>query len=698
MARPLRFAPGTFASPHTPAPPVVADPLVALRNPYVRWAVASHGVPPWPTDFALWREGHRALTERVKAALRRFEEPGTTWADYERLAQERARWTTLYDWGRFAATASEGADRTLARRVLDEAERMRNDIDEHLKATAAYQTLVQWTRPGYRGLSASEKKRLNGDLETWEGGKAPKERRALRLTQEIRALEKRRTSAQERTKAIAQGVLVTDLKILKGMSQLQLDNAQQEAANRGQEGWLFLPGTWEAYHALAWTHDRQVREALWRQENDRGFSADASYGDHLLRLFAARHELADSKGCRSYAAYEMWGRAEESVRRMETFLAQGLRKMKPEARRAGRAMLAYMKQNHGLNHLEPWDVRYAENVWRYTRRPWNSMRRAFPWLSTIHKAVPELMAIGGWTVIERNDHGSPQAPVLHWAMRHHDGRKAHLWMDVFLHTDNDGAQSYPVRSSAMDAVTVVHMAYDRLFEGMDHENLITLAHELGHALHELATDPHAGHHDAAFPWDAVEVPSHLLQQYVCDHRVLRRWADLEAHPALKRSAYWHRRFRADPVALLDAQEMWYRAWLDLKVHSTPHPLDLVAFDRKSREEFGLPQGMTPFYADDRMVFNGAVWETYSAGFYAYPWADCLVHHLAGTSPDGCGDAGVVAQAFRVLQEHVLRRVGPLAFNTVWKQAHGTTAWQCALAGRDGYLDLLIERSRLARAE
>ena len=64
---------------------------------------------------------------------------------------------------------------------------------------------------------------------------------------------------------------------------------------------------------------------------------------------------------------------------------------------------------------------------------------------------------------------------------------------------------------------------------LGHGDLETLAHELGHAIHHFVRGSLVG-----VPWDAVEIPSHLLEHWVSDPRILQK---LSSHYVNQDEAY-----------------------------------------------------------------------------------------------------------------------------------------------------------------
>ena len=164
---------------------------------------------------------------------------------------------------------------------------------------------------------------------------------------------------------------------------------------------------------------------------------------------------------------------------------------------------------------------------------------------------------------------------------------------------------------------------------MTHQDVETLFHEFGHALHSIVTRAKYGRFAGTHvPGDFVEAPSQMLQNWVWDKKVLDTFAADYRDPAKK--------IPGDIVnklndAKLATAGVFYRrqfafASLDLALHD-PHPEDMpydsVAISNPILEKVFLPIDPSTTFVSYFGHLNG-----YDAGYYGYAWADAIAADMA----------------------------------------------------------------------
>ena len=173
---------------------------------------------------------------------------------------------------------------------------------------------------------------------------------------------------------------------------------------------------------------------------------------------------------------------------------------------------------------------------------------------------------------------------------------------------------------------------------MTHQDVETLFHEFGHALHSIVTRAKSGRFAGTHvPGDFVEAPSQMLQNWVWDKKVLDTFAADYRDPSKK--------IPADIVKKLNNAKLanagiFYRrqfafASLDLALHD-PHPeempYDSVAISNPILEKVFLPIDPSTTFVTYFGHLNG-----YDAGYYGYAWADAIAADMAtvfGKAKDG----------------------------------------------------------------
>jgi peptidyl-dipeptidase Dcp len=155
------------------------------------------------------------------------------------------------------------------------------------------------------------------------------------------------------------------------------------------------------------------------------------------------------------------------------------------------------------------------------------------------------------------------------------------------------------------------------------EEVRTLFHELGHAIHAIVSKVHYRSLGATPP-DFVELPSQIMENWATEPEVLRtyarHWKTGEVIPMallekIQKSAQFNQGFKTVEylaASLLDME------WHTLSATAEPDP---AALERVALARMGIPAQIVPRYRSTyfQHIFAGG----YSAGYYSYIWAEVL---------------------------------------------------------------------------
>ncbi|HEY0793162.1 MAG TPA: M3 family metallopeptidase [Chthoniobacterales bacterium] len=179
---------------------------------------------------------------------------------------------------------------------------------------------------------------------------------------------------------------------------------------------------------------------------------------------------------------------------------------------------------------------------------------------------------------------------------------------------------------------------------MTHENVVTIFHEFGHAMHAILTRVD----DVRFsgtnvPTDFVEAPSQMLEYFAWDKKVLDGFAADYRDPGKKIPAETLEQLREADRAI---KGCFYRRQLsfgilDLRLHNNPSPDELAHIDAYSNQILG--EVFLPPAPNTAMIASYGHLVGYDAGYYGYAWADAIAADMASvfeTSPGGYLDEQV----------------------------------------------------------
>ncbi len=443
--------------------------------------------------------------------------------------------------------------------------------------------------------------------------------------------------------AVKSGGLVVDYQHqLDGLAADEIAAAADAARDKGlQDRWLLALTNTTQQPALQALADRQTRHNLFTAGWTRNQKGDANDTRELvLRLAEIRARKAALLGVADYAS---WSMADQMAKTPSEALAF-MRRIAPAARRRAEQELADIQQvideEGGDFQAAAWDwLYYGEQVRRAKfaideaqLKPYFALDRVLEdgvfWTASqlfgirfverfdIPLYHPDVRV---WEIFDANGEGMA---LFYGDYFSRDSKSCGAWMDVFVDQSTLRAQR-PVIYNVCN--------YQKPKAGgcalLSWDDVITLFHEFGHALHGLfANQRYASLSGTNTPRDFVEFPSQIYEHWASEPQVFAHYAKHyqtgEAMPDDLRDSM----FRASTFNKgYDMSELLAAALLDMRWHSvTPQalPQDVDAFEQQSlREEQMDLAAVPPRYRSSYFshIFGGG----YAAGYYAYLWTQML---------------------------------------------------------------------------
>jgi peptidyl-dipeptidase Dcp len=482
----------------------------------------------------------------------------------------------------------------------------------------------------------------------------------------------------------AGAVVVTDSTQLAGLGAGELAAAAQAAKDRKVTGWVLPLQNTTQQPAQAGLQNRALRQRLFEASTTRAEKGDSNDTRQIItRLAQLRAERARLLGFPSLAAYVLDDQMAKTPANAIKLLTDMVPAATGKAASEQAAMQAMIDAQHGGFKLQPWDWQYyAEQVRRAQYAldesqimPYFELNRVLQ--DGVFYAANQLY---GLTFKERKD-----IPVYHPDVRvfevfDADGKSIGLfYCDYFKRDAKSGGaweDTFVDGSGLLGAKPVVFNVgnFTKPAPGqpalLTWDNVTTMFHEFGHALHALMTNVEyprlAGTNVTT---DFVEFPSQFNENWALYPAVFAHYAKhyQTGQPMpqalvdkIKRAKTFNQGFATTEyvaAALLDM------AWHTLPVG--PLVANVDSFETAALEHFHIdvpavpPRYHTTYFAH---IWGGG----YSANYYAYMWAEVLDHdafawfteHGGMTrangqrlrdmilSRGGTGDMAVMYRAFR----------------------------------------------------
>ncbi len=499
-------------------------------------------------------------------------------------------------------------------------------------------------------------------------------------------------------------VHVHDAAELDGLGAEGIAGAARAATERGLEGHLLLLSLPTQQPVLARLLDRDTRRRVLAASLARGARGGAhDTRETLTELAALRAERAGLLGFASHAAWVIDDETAPSVEAVVAMLA-GLAPAAAANARAEAVELADALRADGVDGpLQPADwVFYAERLRgeRFDIDPeaiaaWFEHDRV-----VIDGAFGAASALYGLSFSERTDLPAWHADVRTWEVADGDGSAIGLFvLDPFARDGKrGGAWMSRLRTQAqlIDSLPVIvnTLNVPRPSPGepalLTPDEVRTIFHEFGHALHGLLSAVrYPSLSGVNVPADFVEFPSQVNELWAWEPESLQRYArhhrtgePLPEGVAAKLQAA-ERHGQGQAMSEILAAMLLDQAWHGLAPGERIAAADVERFEHDALAAHGLDSPLVP--PRYRSTYFEHIWGGgYSAGYYAYLWAEVL-------------DADA-ADWFRA--EGGLRRASGERFRAE-VLARGNTvdpmeAYR-AFRGRDPELGPLLERRGLAGA-
>ena len=422
--------------------------------------------------------------------------------------------------------------------------------------------------------------------------------------------------------------------------------AMREAAQADDKDGYKISLHYPSYFpVMQYADDRALRERVYRANVTRA----SDLGDEKLdntaimqRLLAIRQRIAALLGYPNYAEVSLAPKMAESVAQVSAFLLDLADKARPFAERDMQELKAFAAQELGLKELQAWDMAYASEKLREQRYAFSEqeVKNYFPLkksLAGLFQVIESLFGVR----LQRNE----GVQTWHKDVQYFDvlnpsgaviggvyldpyaraGKNSGAWMDeVRVRRQLGNDVQTPVAHMVCNFTTPLQGEADSY---LYHDDLITLFHESGHALHHLLTQ--VGDMDVSgirgVEWDAVELPSQFMENFCWDYDVL---AGMSAHAqtgatlprALFDKMLAAKNFQSGMQMLRQIEFSLY----DMRLHAEyrdAQPAMIFSVMNEVRDRVAVvpvPE-FNRFAHSFSHIFAGG----YSAGYFSYKWAEVL---------------------------------------------------------------------------
>ena len=496
---------------------------------------------------------------------------------------------------------------------------------------------------------------------------------------------------------------ITDEALLAGLPESAKAAAAEEAEAAGHPGeWLFTPKRTSFTPVLQYCENRELRKQLLMDYTTRcNHDNENDNKAVIIREMELRIERAKLFGYDNPADYILADCMAKNHQTVDAFLASVWAPSLEAAKREAAELQALLEQDLPGEKLQPWDWWFYAEKLRKAKydldeeelKPYfelNNVRKGafgvatklyglqFEKLENMPVYNPEV------EVFKVTEADGSLVGILYTDYFPRAGKRPGAWMNNILpqYIDAEGVDHRPV---------IINVGnFNKPTAGnpslLSMDDVETLFHEFGHALHGLLSKAHYKSLSGTnTPRDFVELPSQFMENYAYEPEVLKTYAfhyetgeviPDELIEKINKASAFNQGFVT--TELLSA------SILDMDFHelTSAESLDVNAFEAESLKKMGMIDEIIVRY---RPTFYNHIFTTgYEAGYYSYTWSAVLdADAFAAFKETGDLFEAETAKRFR----HLLEQGGTRDAQELYLEFRGKEADPKYLLIRKGFLKI-----------
>ena len=434
-------------------------------------------------------------------------------------------------------------------------------------------------------------------------------------------------------------LLIDDENQLDGLPEDFRDQAAKLAEENGHDGkWMFKPTRVSMYPFLTYSTQRDLREKLYNSYIKRGDNDNDRDNKNLaIEMADLRLERANLLGYKTHADFVLENTMAKNTGRVKNLLDQVWEPGLSRAKKEVEEMQDLIQEEGGNFELAAWDWwHYSEKI-RQLKYDFSEeeIKPYFSETKVLQGAFDVATKLFDITFHERFDLPKYHDVVRTFEVKNLEGDVIGIFYTDYTIRSNKGGGAWMNTfgtQSKFDGIKIPLVMNTCNFpppndEGislLSFEQVTTLFHEFGHALHGLLSD-------ATYPSlsgtnvtrDYVEFPSQMMENWAREPEVIAEYAK------------HYKTNEPIPTELLDkiakaskfnqgfaTTEYVAASYLDMAWHTQEEQVtDANAFEKQTLDALGLIPEITSRYRSTYFahIFAGG----YSMGYYSYLWTEVL---------------------------------------------------------------------------
>jgi peptidyl-dipeptidase Dcp len=428
---------------------------------------------------------------------------------------------------------------------------------------------------------------------------------------------------------------------LAGLPQFVRDMGKEDASSAGMDGkWIFTLNKPSLIPFLQYSEKRDLREKIFKAYTNL-CNNNNQYDNKVnaARIASLRVRRSQLLGYESYAHFVLDNNMAKTPEKVYELMNKVWNVALPKAIEERAELQKMMAEDGSKEKLEAWDWwYYSEKLRKQKYDLDDELLKPYFELYSVRKGLFDVAGkLYGLSFKERFDIPKPHEDASTFEVLDEDGtHQAILIMDFFPRpSKQSGAwmsnyrEQSKINGENISPVITMVMNFSKPVGDvpslLTFEEVSTLFHEFGHALHGMLSDcTYEMISGTSVSRDFVELPSQIMENWVGEPEVLQSFAKHyktgepipnELIYKMKASQYFNQGFAT--------VEFTAAVFLDMSWHTLTDTVqrEAISFETEAMNKIGLlPEIVvryrTPYFSH---IFSGG----YSAGYYSYQWAEVL---------------------------------------------------------------------------
>lgn len=435
----------------------------------------------------------------------------------------------------------------------------------------------------------------------------------------------------------------SDEKELKGLSSNAIEAAKAKAQQKELSDEYALGIDIPTYLAVLQQADnRSLREKFYKayctkaskEADNKNFDNDGII-EQILKL---RIEKSEILGFKNYAENSLFTKMAETPEQVLELLNNLLEKSSPQAEKDLNELRRFAEDAGLVDGLQPWDTAYYSEKLKKAKFDFTEeeLREYFPLEKVQQGLFTILNKIYGLEIRENTQYTKYIAEQQTFDFYKNNEYIGSIICDLFARDNKrggawmDGSRTAFINSANQKQKPVAYVNCNFLppsknGANLTHNDVITLFHEFGHALHHILSQvsiPSISGTNGV-EWDAIELPSQFMENFCWSEEGLELISGSHDGNSLTKKQIdklvGTREFHA---ALMMVRQLEF-AIFDMNIHykKLTTVADVQSGLDSVREKINLIK--TPSYNKFQNGFSHIFAGGYAAGYYSYKWAEIL---------------------------------------------------------------------------